>query len=166
MKKENWFARNSRRIGITLTCLFLVLIAFIWVVFEIFVDRTTSPTTEQIDKARYMFCLDPELEIEPLGYESFKGFPDWSHSFKFIAKTDDPTAIFESTLIDPGKLLTPYDDRAMDRCWALWFDLPPRGFSGGSFNTKRDYGGHWRLDVWYGDNGDGTILVYGYTESG
>ena len=113
-----------------------------------------------------MLCLDPEVEIEPLGYEFFKGFPDLSHSFKFIAKTDDPTTIFDPALIDSSKLLTQYDDRAMDRCWASCFDLPPQGFSGCSFDTKRDYRGHWRLDVWYRDNGDGTILVYGYTESG
>ncbi|MEM1297478.1 MAG: hypothetical protein AAGH89_19080, partial [Verrucomicrobiota bacterium] len=136
-----------------------------WVMHRVWLTQTNTPTEEQIAKARHILGIDPQLEIEPLGYDSWGGIGDWTHCLKFIAKTDDPATIFNQTLIDSRRFSTPYDDRAMDRCRAEWGKLPSHGLSGGSFRVKRDET-PWRQDIWYRSRGEDTILVYTFSESG
>ncbi|MEM9282179.1 MAG: hypothetical protein AAGA96_10150 [Verrucomicrobiota bacterium] len=166
MRRENWFLRISRRIVVILACVFLAVVGIGWVVSKVWLTQTESPTAEQIAKCRHILCINPELEIEPLGYESWKGVGDWTHGFKFIAKTEDPAALFDMALIDSRRFSADYDDRSMDRGRSSWWDLPSHGFSGGGrFEVKRD-NVPWYQDIWYRDNSDGTILVYVYSESG
>lgn len=169
MSNENGLSRNVRRLVITSLCVclvgFLILAGGIWLMKKVWFIRTDSPTWEQVGAARLILCIDPDLEIESLGYESWSGVGDWTHGLKFVAQTEDPATIFDPLLIDSTGFSTPYDDRAMDRCQADWWNLPAGGFSGGSFRVKRD-GTPWRQDVWYRDTGEGTILVYVFSESG
>ena len=60
---------------------------------------TTTPTKEQIAYCRDVMYINPGLEIEPLGYCLQPGMDDVIR-FKFTAKTDDPSQLFDKSQVD------------------------------------------------------------------
>ena len=60
---------------------------------------TTTPTKEQIAYCRHVMYINPGLEIGRLGYCLQPGLDDVIR-FKFIAKTDDPSLLFDKSQVD------------------------------------------------------------------
>ena len=59
---------------------------------------------KQVEMCRKLMSINPQLEIEPLGYYSFSSLDDF-HRFKFIAKTEDPAELFDKKSIDSSKFV-------------------------------------------------------------
>lgn len=126
--------------------------------------NTATPNAKQVATCRKLMGISPQLEIEPIGYYSISSLDDF-HRFKFVAKTDDPTELFDES-IDSSKFVQNYKDREMDRgTYSSWWKLPQTGLSGGRFPVKRS-GISWGQDIWFRVHDDGTITVYTVMESG
>lgn len=65
------------------------------------VTRTEAPDEEHVAHAREFLFVNPGLEIEPLAYYEKDGM-DYMVRFKFLARTDDPTLIFDPCHVDPS----------------------------------------------------------------
>jgi len=130
------------------------------------ITNTATPDAKQVAMCRKLMGINPQLEIEPIGYYSIsiQGL-DYFHRFKFVAVTDNPIELFDES-IDSRKFVQNYKDREMDRgTYSSWWKLPQTGLSGGRFSVKR-LGISWGQDIWFRVNGDGTITVYTVMESG
>ena len=126
--------------------------------------NTATPDAKQVASCRKLMGINPQLEIEPIGYYSISSLDDF-HRFKFIAKTEDPTELFDES-IDSSKFVKNFKDREMDRgTYSSWWKLPQTGLSGGRFPVKRS-SISWGQDIWFRANGDGTMTVYTVMESG
>ena len=125
---------------------------------------STTPNQEQVDYCRKVMYINPEIEIEPIGYYYEYGFQDDLICFKFDALTDDYAKIFQADVLPVEKLVTQERSRHLDRdIGQKWWDPPKSKFIGGDFSvpdprTKGDRG----FSVAVVANGEGRFTVYVY----
>ncbi len=122
---------------------------------------TTTPTDAQIARCREVMYINPALEIEPLGFHLRPSLDD-EIRFKFIAKTDDPSQLFDPAQVDAAKFAPKRDLYGLE-CPApeKWWDVSARPLSGGNFSVPPPKAqGTWGLNVGYFKNDDGTLTVY------
>lgn len=126
------------------------------------VTRTESPNAEQVAHAREFLLIDPALEIEPLAYYLKDGM-DYMVRFKFVAKTNDPTLIFDRSGVDPSTFEADFEfPRGEETHNEAWWDISTRPMSGGYVRVP-----HGRtLTIGYAENEDGTITVYTWRHEG
>lgn len=105
--------------------------------------------------------LTPELEIQPLGFYRQPGIDELIR-FKFIARVNHPSRLFDASKVDASKLVSNYDVQALDlKATETWWDVGGQNLTGGSFiipahQTKGECG----LNVGYLRNTDNTLTVY------
>ena len=122
---------------------------------------TTSPTIDQVKYCRDVMYINPELEIDPVGYSIETGMDDVIR-FKFIAKTDDPSILFDASRVDTAKfsddfILTTLNPQASE----TWWDLSSQQVTGASFTVPPPGSKGTRgLNIAYTKNEDGTLTVY------
>ncbi len=127
--------------------------------------NTATPAAEHVTLCREMFRLHPELEIEPLGYRRLDSL-DISHGFKFIAKTDDPSELLDDKRREMVEFREKFDGAFIDRARrSSWWNRPQGGGLGAGFEFSYD-GFIWFSAMYYHPNGDGTLTVWAYAESG
>ena len=148
------------RSPIVMTCLFL---AGCQTDFTGYGDavRTTSPTAAQIAYCRDVMYINPELDIEPLGYFLQPGMDDVIR-FKFTAKTDDPSLLFDDSQVDASKFSSNFSVSALDpKATDMWWDISSQTLSGGNFSVPPPKSKGTRgLSIGYVKNDDGTLTVY------
>ena len=123
---------------------------------------TTSPSPEQVAHAREYLYIAPNFEIEPLAY-AVKHGTDHIVRFKFIARTDDPALVFDTTQIDPSKFSTDFVFPPGEETHNEdWWDLSTQPVTGGSFwvPTSEPDRFYWLMHIGCVENGDGTLTVY------
>jgi hypothetical protein len=120
------------------------------------VTRTESPNSEQVAHAREFLLIEAEQEIEPLAYYLKRGL-DYQVRFKFIARTDDPTRIFDSSYVDPSTFQPNFDFPPGEESHnEAWWDISSRPLTGGQVRAPNGN----KLEIGCGKNDDGTITVY------
>lgn len=139
--------------------LVLTIIAFFGCEME---TETSSPNPEQVAYARQFLYINPELNIEPLGYVEKKGF-DYHVRLKFIAKTDDPSFIFDNTEVNSAEFKRnfklPLPEATIDE---PWWDVYDQAVTGGNFCVPKSEEQFWRLSIGYLKNEDNTLTVYAW----
>ena len=122
---------------------------------------TTSPTIDQVKYCRDVMYINPELEIDPIGYSIETGMDDVIR-FKFIAKTDDPSILFETSRVNTKKFAEDFIPSSLNpQASETWWDLSSQQVTGANFtvpppNSKGTRG----LNIAYAKNDDGTLTVY------
>ncbi|MDA7884801.1 hypothetical protein N9B23_00355 [bacterium] len=122
---------------------------------------TTTPTKEQIAKCRKVMYINPDVVIEPLGYALDAGMDDVIR-FKFIAKMDDPSMLFDDTQVESTKfkpILKP--SSFFTAAPETWWKLSSKATLGAKLsvpppNSKGTRG----LNIAYTKNDDKTLTVY------
>ena len=126
------------------------------------VTRTESPRPRQVEHAREFLLVNPELKIEPLAYYEKNGM-DYMVRFKFLAKTDDATNIFDRTHVAPSTFGPNFDFPAGEATHSeAWWDVSSRPMSGGHIRVPYDH----TLTIGYVENDDSTITVYAWRHEG
>jgi predicted small secreted protein len=122
---------------------------------------TTTPTKEQVVFCRQVMYINPDLEIEPLGYHLHSGMDDVIR-FKFSAKTDDPAQLFDKTQVDSAKFAADFQVSALNpQATEVWWDVSSKKLSGGNFSVPPPNAAGTRgLNIGYCKNDDGTVTVY------
>lgn len=122
---------------------------------------TTTPTKEQITYCRSVMYINPGLEIDPLGYCLQPGMDDVIR-FKFTAKTDDPSLLFDESQVDASRFFSDFRVSALEpKAAESWWDVSAKTLTGGNFTVPPpDSTGTRGLNVGYVKNGDGTLTVY------
>ena len=122
---------------------------------------TTSPTKDQVAYCRDVMYINPELEIDPVGYSIETGMDDVIR-FKFIAKTDDPSILFNPVRIDRKKFVDDFRLSTMKpQAPETWWDLSSQQVTGANFTVPPpDSKGTRGLNIAYAKNDDGTLTVY------
>lgn len=122
---------------------------------------TTTPTNEQIACCRGVIYINPELEIETLGNCIQSGMDDVI-CFKFTAKTDDPSSLFDCSQVDSTKFSPNFNVSVLDpRAAEKWWNISSQRLFGGSFLVPPPNSSGTRgLNVGYVKNEDGTLTVY------
>ena len=125
---------------------------------------TTSPDAAQIKYCREVMYIEPELEIEPLGYRYEHGFQDDAIAFKFIAKTETIGDIFNSEFVDSAELVLRDTEYGLRNDLAeTWWDVANRKLIGDNFNVPPPGStGARALNIGIFDNDDGSFTVYVY----
>lgn len=139
--------------------------AALWVALGRPKVNTETPNAEQIALCRELFLLNPELEIEPLGYFRLDSL-DVSHGFKFAAKPNDPVELLD----EPHRARVSFSKNSENIFLSRgnrisWWDRPPGDVFGGDFLEASD-SFIWSVSMGYHPNGDGTLTVWCYAESG
>ena len=122
---------------------------------------TTTPTIDQVKYCREVMYINPELEIDPVGYSIETGMDDVIR-FKFIAKTDDPSILFDTSRVDAKKysddfILSTLNPQAPE----TWWDLSSQQVTGANFTVPPPGAQGTRgLNIAYAKNEDGTLTVY------
>ena len=122
---------------------------------------TTSPTAEQVAYCRDVMYVNPKLDIEPLGYFLQPGMDDVVR-FKFTAKTNDPSVLFDDSQVDSTRFTLNFDVSALDsKAKESWWDISSQTLSGGNFSVPPPKATGTRgLNIGYVKNDDGTLTVY------
>jgi len=122
---------------------------------------TTTPGKEQVAKCRDVMYINPEIDIKPLGYAIETGMDD-TIRFKFVANTDDPSALFDSTQVDASRFTDDFNPYALHREGAeVWWDLSSKSMSGANFSVPPPGSKGTRgLNIAYVKNDDNTLTVY------
>lgn len=156
-------SKRAKRIALGTTGLALCgCVAFIGMVFYLFgrETRTTSPNSEQVTYSREFLYINPELEIQPLAYYVKEGM-DYQVRFKFIARTDDPSLVFDAAHVDPSAFEASYPFPPGEEGHnEAWWDIASQTLSGGGFWVPASAERFWRLHIGYVKNDDGTLTVY------
>ena len=122
---------------------------------------TTTPGIEQVAKCRDVMYINPEIDIKPLGYAIETGMDD-TIRFKFVAHTDDPSALFDSNHVDASRFaddFNPYTLRPQSA--EAWWDLSSKSVSGANFSVPPPGSKGTRgLNIAYVKNDDNTLTVY------
>ncbi len=164
MKSEMMFEKKTFQNNVMRFAIGFALLAFAGCDFTLSGGddvSTTTPTKEQVAKCRKVMYIDPAVEIEPLGYALDAGMDDVIR-FKFIAKTDDPSMLFDDSQVESTRfkpILKPatFFTAAPETWWMLSstaslgakFSVPPP-------NSKGTRG----LNIAYTKNDDKTLTVY------
>lgn len=122
---------------------------------------TTSPTNEQVQYCRDVMYINPDLEIQPVGYSIRTGLDD-EIRFKFIAQTNDPSQLFDTTHVDSQKFLKEFNPSMLKpEAGEAWWDLSSRQLQGADFIVPPPGSqGSRGLNIAYSKNDDGTLTVY------
>jgi hypothetical protein len=122
---------------------------------------TTSPTAEQVAYCRDVMYINPELDIEPLGYFLQPGMDDLIR-FKFTAKTDDPSLLFDDSQVDSTAFSPDFYVSALDPTTSeKWWDISSQTLSGGNFTVPPPKSSGTRgLNIGFVKNDNGTLTVY------
>lgn len=122
---------------------------------------TTSPTIAQVTYCRDVMYINPELEIDPVGYSIETGMDDVIR-FKFIAKTDDPSILFDPSRVDTKKFADDFTLSTLNpQAPETWWDLSSQKLTGANFTVPPpDSKGARGLNIAYAKNDDGTLTVY------
>jgi hypothetical protein len=124
--------------------------------------ETTSPNSQQVEYAREFLYINPELDIEPQGYVEQKGF-DYHVRLKFIAKTDEPIFLFDSTEVNSDEFTNNFSfappEASIDESW---WDVYSQTVAGGNFWVPKSEKKFWRLTIGYYKNNNGTLTVYAW----
>jgi hypothetical protein len=122
---------------------------------------TTTPTKEQIAKCRKVMYINPDVVIEPLGYALDAGMDDVIR-FKFIAKTDDPSILFDDTQVESTKfkpILKP--SNFFTAAPETWWSLSSKTSLGAKLSVPPPSSKGTRgLNIAYTKNDDKTLTVY------
>lgn len=157
------FAHASKKtnpVVVTITCVMALLLVGVFSIPILavagWVTRTESPTAKQVAYAREFLLIKPELEIEPLAYYLKDGM-DYMVRFKFIAETNDPTQIFDRSLVDPSTFQDDFNFQPGEEGHnEAWWDISSRRLVGGRYRAPN--GNH--LEIGYAKNDDDTFTVY------
>ena len=125
-------------------------------------DNTTTPSLKQIQYCRDVMYINPELDLQPLGYYYTNGDQGESIYLKFIVNTADvgdiffqlePVSFRELKALESVKVLGHINEK--------WWDPAEQSLIGADFvvpppgsNGSRD------LNIGISDNGNGTFTVY------
>jgi hypothetical protein len=122
---------------------------------------TTTPSNEQIAKCRDVMYINPEIDIKPLGYAIETGMDD-EIRFKFIAITDDPSALFDTAQVDATKFSANFNPSSLrPQASETWWDLSSKKLSGANFSVPPPNSQGTRgLNVAYAKNDEKTLTVY------
>jgi len=122
---------------------------------------TTSPTAKQVQYCRDVMYINPDLDIEPSGFFLRPGMDD-TIRFKFIAKTNDPSQLFESDMIAATDFKPDFGVYALSpNARDSWWDIATQKLTGGNFSVpSRTSAGSRGLNVGYFENSKGTLTVY------
>ena len=93
---------------------------------------TTTPSKEQAARCRDVMYINPELDITPLGYAIETGMDDVIR-FKFVAKTDNPSSLFDSAQVDATRFADNFNPYALHP--EAWWDLSSKSLSGANFSV-------------------------------
>jgi hypothetical protein len=82
--------------------------------------------------------------------------------FKFTAKTDDPSLLFDDSQVDASKFSSNFSVSALDpKATDMWWDISSQTLSGGNFSVPPPKSKGTRgLSIGYIKNDDGTLTVY------
>ena len=118
---------------------------------------TTTPSKEQVAKCRDVMYINPEIEIKPLGYAIETGMDDVVR-FKFIAITEDPSTLFDTTQVDATKFAANFNPSSLQsKAAETWSDLSSQTRSGASFSVPPPNSQGTRgLNIAYVKNDDNT----------
>ena len=125
-------------------------------------DITTSaPNEEQVAYCRKVMYVSQGLEIKPLGYSIRYGLDDVIR-FKFLAYTDDPGEVFESTFVDKAKFNGEFSLSALKpESSEPWWEPDVNAKLGANLSVPPpDSKGTRGLNIAFEDNGDDTLTVY------
>jgi hypothetical protein len=105
--------------------------------------------------------INPELQIEPLGFFLQPGMDDIIR-FKFTARTDDPSVLFDESLIDSTEFNSDFGVYALDpNATDSWWDVSSQKLTGENFTVPPPNSSGTRgLNIGYITNDDGTLTVY------
>ena len=123
---------------------------------------SATPGKEQVTHCRKVMYINPDIEIEPLGYHYEHGFLDDLICFKFEALTGEYAKIFQEDVLPAQKLVMQERSSNLNRdIDQQWWDPPKSKFIGGDFSvpalhTKGDRG----LSVAVVPNGKDRLTVY------
>lgn len=122
---------------------------------------TTSPSKDQVKECRDVMYIAPQVGIKPLGYAIEQG-RDIVISFKYIALTNDPAAIFDGQYVNVSKFSKDFrKDIFVDKSLGSWWDAASKASVGASFEVPRPGSAEMcHLYIAYVTNGDGTTTVY------
>ena len=122
---------------------------------------TTTPTPEQVQYCRDVMYINPELEIKPIGFFLQPGMDDVIR-FKFIANTDDPSLLFDSTHVDSSKFGADLRIYTLNpEATESWWDISSQTLIGGNFLVPPpDSPGTRGLNIGFSNNDDGTLTVF------
>lgn len=153
-------SKKTNALVATIVCVMALLLvgAFSMPILAVagWVTRTGSPSAKQVAYAREYLLINPELEIEPLAYYLKDGM-DYMVRFKFIAKTNDPTQIFDRSLIDPSTFQDNFHFQPGEEGHnEAWWDISSRPLVGGLIRAPN--GNH--IEIGFANNDDDTFSVY------
>jgi hypothetical protein len=122
---------------------------------------TVTPTPQQIQYCRDVMYINTDVEIVPLGFY-FEPSLDDLIRFKFVANTNDPTKLFDSTQVPASKFSTDFGvDALRPEAKESWWDVGSQKLTGGSFSVPPPKAqGSRGLNIGYKSNDDGTLTVY------
>ena len=122
---------------------------------------TTSPTTDQVKYCRAVMYINPELEIDPVGYSIETGMDDVIR-FKFVAMTDDPAILFDPSRVDTKEFADEFTLSGLNpQAPETWWDLSSQQLTGANFTVPPPGSKGMRgLNIAYAKNEDGTLTVY------
>lgn len=122
---------------------------------------TTKPTEEQVAQCRDVMYINPEIEINPVGYALTQSLDDVIR-FKFIALTDDPTTLFDATHVDSTQFAAKFNPYALNpKGNESWWDLSSQELTGANFSVPSPNSSGTRgLNVAFTENDDKTLTVY------
>jgi hypothetical protein len=122
---------------------------------------TTTPSPDQVQRCREVMYINPKLTIQPLGFFLQPGMDDVIR-FKFVAQTNDPSALFDPAKVDPRKFKDGFGGFALDpKAKEPWWDAPKRTLIGGQFTVPPPNSQGTRgLNIGYEKNDDGTLTVF------
>lgn len=143
----------------------ITLLAFlIWVVSAIIgvETRTEEPNPEQVEFAREFMFINPELDIAPLAYYEKDGM-DYQVRFKFVAKTDDLSEIFNASQVDSSLFIASYDfPRGEETHNESWWDIRSQDTTGGTFWVPVSNTISYQQNIGIVANDDGSMTVYSW----
>ncbi|QDU45990.1 hypothetical protein Mal52_44870 [Symmachiella dynata] len=122
---------------------------------------TATPSPEEIQYCRDVMYINPDLDIEPLGFSLQSGMDDVIR-FKFLAKTDDPSKIFDATHVDSAKFKSDFGVYALDPdAKDDWWDVSSQTLVGGNFTVPPPKSQGTRgLNIGFTENDNSTLTIY------
>ncbi|WP_146118674.1 hypothetical protein [Blastopirellula marina] len=114
---------------------------------------TTKPTAEQVKFCRSVMYLNPQVIIEPQGFQLISGI-DRYVLLKFVVPTSDINQLFLSPPVDVLLMRPNFDFSGGPN--EPWWDPPSSGLIGAHYELPYVK----FMNAAYIDNGDGTLTVY------
>lgn len=127
-------------------------------------QSTTKPTEEMVEHCRKIMHLDPQLELQPLGFCYFDHFMDDAIAFKFKTKRTD--RLFKAEFVSSDELKRARSTRELGlhlRFDEEWWNPQEQELIGGQFTVPLPgEKGVRGLCIGIANNDDETLTVYVY----